>query len=119
MLLTIGPPYNDNSWQAKADEGFDVANFRIDWEKKTVTCPQERQSIRWSKTKTARGRKMIQVGFAPHECAGCTSRPLCTRAKNLPTPSPCSQEKSTRPSSSPESVREQRILPPSTLTERV
>ena len=61
-----------------------MANFRIDWEKKTVTCPQERQSIRWSKTKTARGRKMIHVGFAPEECAACTSRPLCTRAKNLP-----------------------------------
>ena len=38
----IGPPYKDNSWQAKADEGFDVASFRIDWENKTVTCPQER-----------------------------------------------------------------------------
>ena len=115
----IGPPYKDNSWQAKADECFDVANFRIDWEKKTVTCPQKRQSIRWSKTKTARGRKMIHVGFAPEECAACTSRPLCTRAKNLPpAPSPCSHEKSTRPSSSPESLREQRVLPPSTLTER-
>jgi putative transposase len=90
----------EGAWQAKADEGFDVANFRIDWEKKTVTCPQERQSIRWSKTKTARGRKMIHVGFAPEECAACTSRPLCTRAKNLPpAPSPCSHEKSTRPSS--------------------
>jgi transposase len=80
----IGPPYKDNTWQAKADEGFDVANFRIDWEKKTVTCPQERQSIRWSKTKTARGRKMIHVEFAPDDCAACPSRPLCTRAKSLP-----------------------------------
>jgi transposase len=80
----IGPPYKDNSWQAKADEGFDVASFRIDWENKTVTCPQERKSIRWSKTNTARGRKMIHVEFAPEECAACTSRPLCTRAKNLP-----------------------------------
>jgi len=51
----IGPAFKDNTWQAKADEGFDVANFRIDWEKKAVTCPRERQSIRWSETKTARG----------------------------------------------------------------
>src|SRR5215213_2410867 len=80
----IGPPYKDNTWQAKADEGFDVANFRIDWEKKMATCPQERKSIRWSKTKTARGRKMIHVEFDPDDCAACTSRPLCTRAKNLP-----------------------------------
>jgi transposase len=80
----IGPAYKDNTWQAKADEGFDVANFRIDWEKKAVTCPQERQSIRWSKTKTARGRKMIHVEFAPDDFAACPSRPMCTRAKNLP-----------------------------------
>ena len=67
-----------------ANEGFDVANFRIDWDNKMVSCPQERQSIRWSKTKTARGRKMIHVEFAPEDCAACPSRPLCTRAKNLP-----------------------------------
>ena len=80
----IGPAYKDNTWQAKADEGFDVANFRIDWEKKAVTCPEGRQSIRWSETKTARGRQMIHVEFAPDDCTACPSRPLCTRAKNLP-----------------------------------
>jgi transposase len=61
-----------------------VANFRIDWEKKAVTCPQKRQSIRWSKSKTARGGKMIHVEFAPQDCAACPSHPMCTRAKNLP-----------------------------------
>ena len=61
-----------------------MANFRINWERKMATCPQERKSIRWSKTKTARGRNMIHVEFAPDDCAACTSRPLCTRAKNLP-----------------------------------
>jgi transposase len=80
----IGPAYKDNTWQAKADEGFDVANFRIDWEKKAVTCPEGRQSIRWSETKTARGRQMIHIDFAPDDCAACPSRPSCTRAKNLP-----------------------------------
>src|SRR5215218_11159151 len=80
----IGPAFKDNTWQAKADEGFDVANFRIDWEKKAVTCPEGHQSIRWSETKTARGRQMIHVEFAPDDCTACPSRPLCTRAKNLP-----------------------------------
>jgi transposase len=61
-----------------------VANFRIDWEKKAVSCPEGRQSIRWSETKTARGRQMIHIDFAPDDCAGCPSRPSCTRAKNLP-----------------------------------
>ena len=80
----IGPPYKDNSWQAKADEGFDVANFRIDWDNKTVICPEQRKSIRWSETKTARGRSMIHIEFSPSDCLACPSRPSCTRAKSLP-----------------------------------
>jgi len=80
----IGPAYKDNTWQAKADEGFDVANFHIEWEKKTVSCPEERQSIRWSETKTARGRSMIHIDFSPDDCTACPSRSLCTRAKDLP-----------------------------------
>ncbi len=80
----IGPAFKDNTWQAKADEGFDVANFHIDWEKKTVTCPQGRQSIRWSQTRTARGRSMIHIDFSPDDCTACPSRSSCTRAKDLP-----------------------------------
>jgi transposase len=80
----IGPTYEDRQWQAKRGEGFEVANFSIDWETKAVTCPQGRKSIRWSETKTARGRSMIHIDFAPDDCAGCPSRPSCTRAKNLP-----------------------------------
>jgi transposase len=80
----IGPPYQNNTWQAKAKEGFDIANFRVDWEKKAVTCPRGRESIRWSETETARGRSMIHIEFSASECASCPSRPSCTRAKNLP-----------------------------------
>ena len=61
-----------------------MASFRIDWEGKIVTCPEERQSIRWSETKTARGRSMIHIDFAPDDCAACPSRSSCTRAKDLP-----------------------------------
>lgn len=80
----IGPPYQDNTWQAKAKEGFDVANLRVDWEKKVVARPRGRESIRRSETKTARGRSMVHIEFPPSECAACPSRPSCTRAKNLP-----------------------------------
>ena len=30
----VGPPYRDNTWQAKAKEGFDVARFRVQWPRK-------------------------------------------------------------------------------------
>lgn len=80
----IGPAYKDNTWQAKASEGFDVANFRIDWENKTASCPRKRQSSRWSETRTARGRSMIHIEFPLSECIVCPSRSSCTRAKNVP-----------------------------------
>jgi transposase len=80
----IGPAFKDNTWQAKADEGFDVASFHIDWEKKAVTCPQGRRSIRWSKTRTARGRSMIHIDFSVDDCSAFPSRYSCTRAKDLP-----------------------------------
>jgi hypothetical protein len=90
----IGPSYKDNTWQAKADQGFfDVATFRIDWETKMVTCPEERKSIRWSKTKTARGRGMIHIDFSPDDCSACPSRPICTRARNLPRPHPAAKRR--------------------------
>jgi len=80
----IGPAFKDNTWQAKASEGFDVASFSIDWEGKIVTCPRERQSIRWSETKTARGRSMIHIDFSVDDCTPCPSRSSCTQAKDLP-----------------------------------
>jgi transposase len=80
----IGPPYKDNTWQTKADEGFDVASFSIDWEGNILTCPRERQSIRCSETKTARGRSMIHIDFSVDDCSACPSRSSCTRAKDLP-----------------------------------
>ena len=80
----IGPAFKDNTWQAKASEGFDLANFRIDWDNKTVTCPRERRSIRWSETRTARGRSMIHIDFSVDDCSACPSRSSCTRAKDLP-----------------------------------
>jgi len=84
QIVLIGPAFKDNTWQAKADEGFDVANFLIDWEKKTVSCPRERRSTRWSETKTARGRSMIHIDFSVDDCSACPSRSSCTRAKDLP-----------------------------------
>jgi transposase len=101
----IGPAFKDDTWQAKAGEGFDVATLRIDWEKKAVTCSRERRSIRWSETETARGRSMIHMVFSLDDCAACPSRSSCTRARISHAPSPCSPRKCTRPSGSPEDAR--------------
>ena len=75
----VGPIYEDRQWQARAQTGFDVAHFAVDWEGQTVTCPQGRTSVRWCETRTARG-PMVHVDFAPADCTPCAARPHCTRA---------------------------------------
>jgi transposase len=95
----IGAPYRDNTWQARAKEGFDVANFRVDWQEKVVTCPEGRQSTRCSETKTARGRSMIHIDFSGDDCTPCPSRASCTKAENLPrtlTPQPKEEHEAIR-----------------------
>jgi transposase len=38
-VTLLGPVNPDASWQAKAQQGFDVASFVVDWDTQTVTCP--------------------------------------------------------------------------------
>lgn len=78
----IGPAYQDKGWQAKAGEGFDVANFQVDWGERVVICPEGKESVLWSETRTARKRDMTRVAFAPADCAACPSRSLCTRDRS-------------------------------------
>jgi transposase len=77
----IGPIYEDHQWQAKANNGFDVAHFQVDWDAEHVTCPQGKTSLRWCEMETARGRAMVHIDFAPADCTPCPVRALCTRAK--------------------------------------
>src|SRR2546422_7958759 len=65
-------------WQAKADKGFDVAHFQLDWQSQQATCPQGQQSSRWS-----RAGERIEVVFAQEVCAGCPVRSDCTRSQTV------------------------------------
>ena len=76
----IGPMREDCSWQAKAAEGFDINGFAIDWQACTVTCPEGKTSIHWFPWRAKSGEPQIHV-VAKNDCAGCPSRPKCTRAK--------------------------------------
>jgi transposase len=44
-VILLGPVNPDASWQAKAQQGFDVASFVVDWDTHTVTCPRGRESV--------------------------------------------------------------------------
>ena len=71
----VGPVLSDNSWQAKAGKGFDVAHFQLDWQTLQATCPQGHTSTRWSPA----GERM-EVIFAREVCAACPMRSECTKS---------------------------------------
>jgi transposase len=74
-IKLVGPALSDNSWQAKADKGFDAAHFQIDWQNQQAICPQGQTSARWSPA----GERM-EVVFAREVCAACPMRSECTKS---------------------------------------
>ena len=80
-MRLVGPARPDVSWQAQADQGYDIAHFTIDWEARRVTCPEGRTSAVWTPGVDRWGNEVIHTEFARRECLACRSRPLCTRAR--------------------------------------
>jgi transposase len=76
----VGPMRPDVSWQAQANQGFDITHFTIDWEAKRVTCPEGKTSVLWKPGQDRWGNEVIHTEFARRECLACPSRPQCTRA---------------------------------------
>src|SRR3954453_3600186 len=65
-------------------QGYAVSAFTVDWEARTVTCPQGHRSVDWVVNHDPWGTGTVHVGFAKATCRACPSRPLCTRAKAAP-----------------------------------
>ena len=80
----VGPMPPDNSWQANAEQGFDLPCFQIDWANETVTCPEGHLSRGWYPGQDGRGNAVIKVQFAQADCRACPSRRHCTRAQVSP-----------------------------------
>ncbi|HSD82969.1 MAG TPA: IS1182 family transposase [Anaerolineae bacterium] len=69
------------SWQAKSAEGFDLAQFTIDWDRQQVTCPEGQTSHQWAARSSPNRKAAIQVRFSPAVCRSCPSQAKCTRAQ--------------------------------------
>jgi transposase len=80
-VCTIGFAMPDTSWQAKANHGFDLTHFVIDWEKKVVTCPAQHHSSWWNDAATDHGEPVILARFSMQDCQACPSRLNCTRSE--------------------------------------
>lgn len=80
----IGPVREDHSWQAKANQGFAVSRFKLDWTNKTATCLQGHRSTKWSPGKDTGGQPVVRVRFLGSTCRSCPLRSQCTRSKAEP-----------------------------------
>jgi transposase len=77
----LGPVNPDNSWQAKADTGFAVSHFQIDWDAQTVRCPGDQINDRWFNHQDRHGNPVIQVRFSRQACLNCPLRSHCTTSQ--------------------------------------
>jgi transposase len=81
-ITLIGPVAVDNSWQAQAEQGFDITHFTIDWSQRQVRCPMSKDSRLWINTHDRHGKDVIHIKFTPADCQACSCRSLCTKAKS-------------------------------------
>jgi transposase len=88
-IALAGPLLGDTSAQARAGAGYARADFTVDYDTKTVTCPQGKTAKSWSPC-TQHGKDAIVAIFSITDCGPCPARSLCTAAKrrvlSLPPP---------------------------------
>jgi transposase len=83
-VTIVGPVADDPAWQARTGEGFDKSQFAVNWERKVVTCPAGKQSVRWKPSASQKNGIVIEASFSRRECAACPSRSRCTRSPAEP-----------------------------------
>ena len=79
-IALIGPLLADTSAQARAGQGYARADFTIDYDHKTVTCPQGKTAAAWSPC-TQHGKDAIVATFSAADCGPCPARTLCTTGR--------------------------------------
>ena len=80
----VGPVADDPSWQARAGEGFDKAQFQLDWDHQVATCPAGKQSLSWLPNTYPKNGVVWEVRFSRKDCTPCPHRAQCTKAKKEP-----------------------------------
>ena len=79
-ITLVTPLLANPSRQAREKNGYDRSAFAIDYQARTVTCPQGQSSRHWNET-VPRGRPSVTVQFAAADCRPCPARALCTTAR--------------------------------------
>lgn len=76
----IGPIAPNTTWQAKDPQAYDNSKFLIDWENKTVTCPEGNTSKKWTVKQNEKGQEENWIRFGEIDCRNCPTRKLCTHS---------------------------------------
>jgi transposase len=78
----LGPMHSGGQWQGIDKQGYNLASFAIDWQKRRVICPQGWASYQWKTGHNRNGQLIHKVQFAKHICKRCPVRSLCTRSRS-------------------------------------
>jgi transposase len=84
QVTLVGPVITDPSWQGRAQTGFDVATFVLDWDHQTAICPQGRPSVSWVAGHHDHAPEIVTIKFARADCLACAVRAQCTRSASGP-----------------------------------
>jgi transposase len=79
-IALIGPLPADTSPQARAGHGYARTDFTIDYDTRTVTCPQGKTAATWTPC-TQHGQEAAVATFAASDCGPCPARALCTKSR--------------------------------------
>jgi transposase len=78
----VGPPRGNPTWQTKAEGGYTIDRFEVDWDAERVRCPEGKLSSAWSRQVDHAGTPYVSVTFRRADCGACPARASCTRAEH-------------------------------------
>jgi transposase len=73
----VGPVGADQSWQARQQTGYAVAQFAIDWEARQATCPRGKRSVVWKPGLDSNRHPVVNIRWAHADCGPCPVRRRC------------------------------------------
>lgn len=82
-IRLIGPVNEATGWQSRVEQAYTLEAFQIDWDNRTVTCPQGKTTTIWRSVLNS-GKPSILTRFKRSQCDPCPVRERCTRSKTTP-----------------------------------
>jgi hypothetical protein len=83
-VTVTGPLPGNPTRQHRRNEGFDRDDFRIDFDRRQVTCPRGQVSQGWHgpyPTSSPTAAPLIVARFTKAQCQPCPDRPQCTSSR--------------------------------------